>query len=92
MKNKILIGFASMVLALAIGITYKTVTNQSNNYLGMNLEALADSEYLIDGACGNWSNDCIIVCPRCGEMYYSVGRGPWIGTFVCSCGYSCGMN
>lgn len=91
MNKRLLIGMAA-VIALAIGVTVKTVSQQNDSLVRMNLEILADQEVggpygSID--CAGWANDCMVRCPQCGANAYSrLGlRGPAIA-YHCYCGWS----
>ena len=90
MKKKLFLGMVA-VLALAAGITFKTLSRPSDSLFGMNLEVLANDEevkILGFGTCANDSNMCMVRCQGCGQLGAADESiaGP-ATSFTCSCGW-----
>lgn len=88
MKKKLFLGLTAVVMALAVGMTVKTVVRQSEDPFQMNLEALADGENTGSGTCAKNVNECLFTCPGCGSFTFATNgaAGP-IATYRCNCGY-----
>ena len=88
MKKKLFLGMAAIAMALAVGMTVKTVARQSEDPFQMNLEVLADGETPYGyGKCWKTSNECMFECPGCHQLVYANAVGP-VKAYHCTCGYN----
>ena len=65
MKKKLFLCLVFAIMAIAVGVTVKTLSRQNKDPFTTNLEALARLEIVGSGTCCNSENSCMFECPGC---------------------------
>lgn len=87
MKRKMQLGIAAAIIALAAGVTIRTVASQVDNSFKMNLEAIAEGESSLicihQQASGGHIKTCLICIGN--EPYWCEMHSAYVGTLESPC-------